>query len=123
MQLLRTLPAALNCCFCAACLKDLQRFLRKDDTDTRDVFFRLANWNTACNDLLPIQTKRPWSTMLVRATSHRVPLQLLARIISLTHALPAVRVLTFLTMPINPTSAQVAAQRQHLLQIKVLPSS
>ncbi len=40
----------------AECLKDLQRFLRKDDRDTRDVFFQLCEYGTVRNDVLPILT-------------------------------------------------------------------
>jgi hypothetical protein len=49
----------------AACLKDLQRCLRRDDPDTRDVFFKLGEFDTAKNDLVPIIVTYPDDTDLV----------------------------------------------------------
>ena len=39
---------------CAACLKDLQRFLRQDDRNGRPAFFKLAQLHVARTDLVPI---------------------------------------------------------------------
>jgi hypothetical protein len=52
----------------AACLKDLQRCLRRDDPDTRDVFFKLGEFDTAKNDLVPIIVTYPDDTELVYNT-------------------------------------------------------
>lgn len=48
-----------------ACLKDLQRCLRRDDPDTRDVFFKLGEFATAKSDLVPMIVTYPDDTDLV----------------------------------------------------------
>ena len=35
-------------------LKDLLRFLRRDDPQTRDVFKQVCKWNIVAKDLIPI---------------------------------------------------------------------
>jgi timeless len=35
-------------------LKNLQRFLRRDDPESRDIFMQLGKWNTIRQDILPI---------------------------------------------------------------------
>ncbi|KAF6162098.1 hypothetical protein GIB67_008227 [Kingdonia uniflora] len=40
--------------FCLDNLKDLQRFLRRDDPQSRDVFNQVCKWNTVAKDLIPI---------------------------------------------------------------------
>ena len=35
-------------------LKDLLRFLRRDDPQNRDVFKQVCRWNTVSKDLIPI---------------------------------------------------------------------
>ena len=48
--------------FCCACvfaisvdnLKDLQRFLRRDDPQRREVFKQVCKWKIASRDLVPI---------------------------------------------------------------------
>lgn len=52
-------PVAVVPCPHAACLKDLQRFLRKDDQDTRDVFFKLGDFDIVRNDLVPLIVSFP----------------------------------------------------------------
>ena len=47
------------------CLKDLQRFLRNDDPDTRDAFFKVAEFDLARSDLVPIITTYPEDKELV----------------------------------------------------------
>jgi hypothetical protein len=49
----------LTCLCVADCLKDLQRFLRKDDPDTRPVFFKLGGFHLAANDLVPLVVTYP----------------------------------------------------------------
>ncbi len=49
----------------AACLKDLQRFLRQDDRDRRPAFFKLAQLHVARTDLVPIVTANAHDTDLV----------------------------------------------------------
>lgn len=36
------------------CLQDLQRFLRRDDTETKSIHLQLGSWNLVSNQLLPI---------------------------------------------------------------------
>lgn len=43
--------------FSPACLKDLQRFLRRDDPSTRPAFTHLARFNLAKSDLVPLLTR------------------------------------------------------------------
>lgn len=44
--------------FCLKCLadnlKDLLRFLRRDDPEKREVFKQICKWNTVGKDLIPI---------------------------------------------------------------------
>jgi hypothetical protein len=51
----------------SGCLSDLTRFLRRDDPDTRPVFWQLVAWATARNDLLPILTHYAHDHRLVLA--------------------------------------------------------
>ncbi|KAG1661086.1 hypothetical protein FOA52_012075, partial [Chlamydomonas sp. UWO 241] len=84
---------------CLGCLKDLQRFLRNDDPDLRTVFFKLASFETPRTDLLPLLTTYPGDEEIVTA---------------------ALKVLTFLTMPVNPTSADPGRQLEAQRAIKVM---
>lgn len=43
----------------AACLKDLQRFLRFDDPDTREAFFAVSKYNLTRSDLVPLIVTYP----------------------------------------------------------------
>eukprot|EP00879_Flechtneria_rotunda_P032638 GHRR01035888.1.p4 GENE.GHRR01035888.1~~GHRR01035888.1.p4 ORF type:complete len:101 (+),score=22.70 GHRR01035888.1:1079-1381(+) len=49
----------------AACLKDLQRFLRRDDPDLRDVFFKIGELQLVENDIVPLLTVYPTDHELV----------------------------------------------------------
>lgn len=40
--------------FSADNLKDLLRFMRRDDPEKRDVFKQVCKWNVAGKDLIPI---------------------------------------------------------------------
>ena len=44
---------------CIGCLKDIQRMLRHDESDLRPVFFKLASFGTARQDLVPLITAYP----------------------------------------------------------------
>jgi hypothetical protein len=46
-------------------IKDLARWLRRDDPDTRDVFFKLGEFDTARSDLVPIIVTHPDDADLV----------------------------------------------------------
>lgn len=35
-------------------LMDLQRYLRRDNPETRDIFFELGKWNIVRHDLVPL---------------------------------------------------------------------
>uniref|UniRef100_A0A7S3VNX6 Timeless N-terminal domain-containing protein n=1 Tax=Dunaliella tertiolecta TaxID=3047 RepID=A0A7S3VNX6_DUNTE len=82
---------------CLGCLKDLQRFLRKDDPDTRDVFFKLGAFETARKDLVPLLIHYPQDHAIVYNS---------------------LKVLTFLTMPVNTTSARPQEQQQLIDKVK-----
>ena len=47
------------------CLKDLQRFLRRDDTEKRPAFFALSKTNIAKSDLVPLLSAYPDSNDVV----------------------------------------------------------
>ena len=52
-------------CRRAACLKDLQRFLRNADPETRAAFFKLGQFTVAKTDLVPIIVSNAGDTDLV----------------------------------------------------------
>lgn len=83
---------------CLENLKDLQRFLRRDHPQTRDVFKQLGKWNTVSQDLIPIIEKYRDETELVMNT---------------------VKVIVFLTMPIDPSSDDISLQMEYLWSFKV----
>ncbi|KAF5451131.1 hypothetical protein F2P56_031424 [Juglans regia] len=83
--------------YCLDNLKDLLRFLRRDDPQTRDVFKQVCKWNTVSKDLIPIIEHCQDDYNLV---------------------LNAVKVLVFLTMPIERTSNDISQQIEYLWQLK-----
>jgi hypothetical protein len=50
---------------CTACLKDLQRLLRQDDSETKEAFQILGHYNIATSDLVPIIVTYPKETDIV----------------------------------------------------------
>lgn len=50
---------------CVECLRDIQRFLRRDDPANRPAFCRLASWHTVRADILPILSTYPRDAALV----------------------------------------------------------
>ncbi|KAL5999069.1 hypothetical protein ACLOJK_010019 [Asimina triloba] len=82
---------------CLENLKDLQRFLRRDDPQTRDVFKQVCKWNTVSNDLIPIIEHYQNERNLV---------------------ITAVKVLVFLSMPIDPASSDISQQIEYLWSLK-----
>jgi hypothetical protein len=48
-----------------ACLKDLARFLRRDDPETRDALFKLGQLQTVENDICPLLVAHPTDAELV----------------------------------------------------------
>ncbi|CAH9069905.1 unnamed protein product [Cuscuta europaea] len=82
---------------CSDNLKDLLRFLRRDDPQTREVFKQVCKWNIVGKDLLPIIEYCLEDRNLV---------------------LSAVKVLVFLTMPIEPSSMDIPQQMEDLWGIK-----
>ncbi len=50
---------------CAACLKDLQRLLRQDESETKEAFQILGHYNIATSDLVPIIVTYPKETDIV----------------------------------------------------------
>ncbi|EPS65409.1 hypothetical protein M569_09367, partial [Genlisea aurea] len=83
--------------FCSDNLKDLVRFLRRDDPERRGVFKQVCKWNTVSKDLVPIIIYCQEDRGLV---------------------LNAVKVLVFLTMPIEPTSVDIPQQMEYLWGLK-----
>ncbi|XP_071704507.1 uncharacterized protein [Rutidosis leptorrhynchoides] len=88
--------------YCLDNLKDLLRFLRRDDPEAREVFKQVCKWNTVGKDILPIIQHCQGDTTLV---------------------LNSVKVLVFLTMPIDPTSKDIPQQIEYLWGLKSLITS
>jgi timeless len=82
---------------CLDNLKDLQRFLRRDDPQRREVFKQVCRWKIASRDLVPIIENYQTDRNLV---------------------ITAVKVLVFLTMPVEPSSEDVAQQIEYLWDLK-----
>ncbi|GJN15264.1 hypothetical protein PR202_gb02160 [Eleusine coracana subsp. coracana] len=82
---------------CLDNLKDLQRFLRRDDPQKREVFKQVCKWKIASRDLVPIIENYQTDRNLV---------------------ITAVKVLVFLTMPVEPSSEDVALQIEYLWDVK-----
>ncbi|XP_027367392.1 protein timeless homolog [Abrus precatorius] len=83
--------------YCLDNLKDLLRFLRRDDPQTRDVFKQVCKWNIVSKDLIPIIEYYHEDRNLL---------------------LNAVKVLVFLTMPIEPSSTDIPQQLEYLWGLK-----
>ncbi|KAI5347141.1 hypothetical protein L3X38_015020 [Prunus dulcis] len=83
--------------YCLDNLKDLLRFLRRDDPQNRDVFKQVCKWKIVDQDLVPIIEHCQDDTNLV---------------------LNAVKVLVFLTMPIEPSSNDILQQIDFLWRLK-----
>ncbi|CAA7024796.1 unnamed protein product [Microthlaspi erraticum] len=83
--------------YCLDNLKDLLRFLRRDDPESREVFKQVCAWNIVSKDLIPIIEHYQDEHNLV---------------------LNAVKVLVFLTMPIEPDSDDVPQQIEYLWGLK-----
>ncbi|KAL6610758.1 hypothetical protein ACP70R_040727 [Stipagrostis hirtigluma subsp. patula] len=82
---------------CLDNLKDLQRFLRRDDPQRREVFKQVCKWKIASRNLVPIIENYQADRNLV---------------------ITAVKVLVFLTMPVEPSSEDVAQQIEYLWDVK-----
>ncbi|KAL8139768.1 hypothetical protein V2J09_005789 [Rumex salicifolius] len=82
---------------CLDNLKDLVRFLRRDDPQTRYVMKHLCKWNTVRNDLIPILEHYQDDRDLV---------------------LNSVKVLVFLSMPIDASSTGINEQLEYLWNLK-----
>lgn len=83
--------------YCLDNLKDLQRFLRRDDPVSRDVFRQICKWNIVGKDIVPIIEYNQNDRALV---------------------INAVKILVFLTMPIDSTTEDVAQQMEYLWDLK-----
>ncbi|CAM0953725.1 unnamed protein product [Alopecurus aequalis] len=82
---------------CLDNLKDLQRLLRRDDPERREVFKQVCKWKIASRDLVPIIENYQADRNLV---------------------ITAVKVLVFLTMPVEPSSEDVSQQIEYLWDLK-----
>ncbi|XP_019442095.1 PREDICTED: protein timeless homolog isoform X2 [Lupinus angustifolius] len=83
--------------YCLDNLKDLLRFLRRDDPQSRTVFKQVCKWNIVSKNLIPI----------IEYCHHDRNL-----------LLNAVKVLVFLTMPIEPSSTDIPQQLEYLWGLK-----
>ncbi len=59
------------CNTATACLRDLQRFLRRDDPDMRDAFFKVGELGVAQNHLVPLLVTYPHEAELAYNTCER----------------------------------------------------
>ncbi|KAL5568486.1 hypothetical protein UlMin_025061 [Ulmus minor] len=82
--------------YCWDNLKDLLRFLRRDDPQNRDVFKQVCKWNTVAKDLIPIIEHCQEDRNLVLNAG----------------------VSWFLTMPIDPSSNDISQQIEYLWGLK-----
>ncbi|KAJ4705908.1 Timeless protein [Melia azedarach] len=82
---------------CLENIKDLLRFLRRDDPQKREVFKQVCKWNIVSKDLVPIIEHCQDDRNLV---------------------LNAVKVLVFLSMPIEPSSNDIPQQIEYLWGLK-----
>ncbi|CAM6108735.1 unnamed protein product [Calypogeia fissa] len=82
---------------CLESLRDLQRYLRRDHPETRNVFLELGKWNVVRQDLVPLLKRYSDDFEIV---------------------LNCVKILVFLTMPVEPTSHQVSKQVEYLQHFK-----
>ncbi|KAE8735023.1 hypothetical protein F3Y22_tig00000483pilonHSYRG00005 [Hibiscus syriacus] len=87
---------------CLDALKDLLRFLRRDDPQTREVFKQVCRWNIASKNLIPIIEHCQRDRNLV---------------------LNSVKVLVFLSMPIEPSSSDIPEQIEYLWNLKFFVTS
>ncbi|BFI31474.1 hypothetical protein AXG93_4530s1190 [Marchantia polymorpha subsp. ruderalis] len=78
---------------CLESLKDIQRYMRRDHPESRDIFMQLGKWNIIRRDIVPLIVRYSEDHELV---------------------LNCVKVLVFLTMPIDPSSNQVSLQVEYL---------
>ncbi|CAA0824662.1 timeless family protein [Striga hermonthica] len=83
--------------YCSDNLKDLLRFLRRDDPEKRDVFKQICKWKIVGENLIPIIEYYQEDRSLV---------------------LNSVKVLVFLTMPIEPASLDISQQIEYLWGLK-----
>ena len=109
--------------FDAECLKDLQRFLRRDDPEKRPAFFTLSKTNIAKSDLVPLLSAYPDNKEIVFNSGEQQGLKSsdigfsgshaeswLIVLALLTTRFCAVKVATFLTMPIDTATEAVHQQ-------------
>ncbi|XP_014514621.1 uncharacterized protein LOC106772617 isoform X2 [Vigna radiata var. radiata] len=83
--------------YCLDNLKDLLRFLRRDDPQTRDVFKQVCKWNIVSKYLIPtIEVYHEDRNLLLNS----------------------VKVLVFLTMPVEPSSTDIPQQLEYLWGLK-----
>ncbi|KAH7442845.1 hypothetical protein KP509_02G004400 [Ceratopteris richardii] len=82
---------------CLENLKNLQRFLRRDHPTSRPVFKQLGKWNTVGRDLVPIISQYRDDPELI---------------------INAVKVVVFLTMPVDALSENVSEQLDYVLDFK-----
>lgn len=106
-------------------LKDLLRFLRRDDPQNRDVFKQVCKWNIVDQHLVPIIEHCQADTNLVLNAGKIVFLSSLHVYENVFQRDDfnyffefAVKVLVFLTMPVEPSSNDVLQQIEFLWKLK-----
>lgn len=82
---------------CIACLKDIQRFLRNDDSQSRETFFTLGEFDIAKHHLMPLITTYPGDVDVV---------------------FNALKVATWMTMPLEPGSDNPALQLRNMQNVR-----
>eukprot|EP00854_Cymbomonas_tetramitiformis_P029077 gene29077-36151_t len=82
---------------CLEGLQDIMRYLRRDNPETREIFLQLGKWNLIKTDLLPIIRTYHGDFDLVMA---------------------ATKLVVFLTLPLDPSSSNLAEQERLLQRSK-----
>jgi len=109
-------------------LKDLLRFLRRDDPQTRDVFKQVCKWNIVSKYLIPtIELYHEDRNLLLNSGFY---IYIYINFLNLTIKaclgfdspvfvfFSSVKVLVFLTMPIEPSSTDISQQLEYLWGLK-----
>jgi timeless len=111
--------------YCLDNLKDLLRFLRRDDPESREVFKQVCAWNIVSKDLIPIIEHYQDEHNLVLNAGTEFALLPLNKSVMLCNfsdeiviCFCSVKVLVFLTMPIEPSSDDIPQQLEYLWGLK-----
>ncbi|XP_048228801.1 protein timeless homolog isoform X1 [Ricinus communis] len=114
---------------CLENLKDLLRCLRRDDPETREVFKQVCNWKVVSKDLIPIiQYCQVDRSLVLNAGNYSFFFFFFSFLFLLIMVGTSdkfvdfynisVKVLVFLTMPIEPSSNDILQQTEYLWDLK-----